>query len=434
MPVPQRRHGPDRVVAVGFATKLRRPAVIVPLLLLLAAAVFLGARTFNGKRVAAIVAERGELMQTVVSTGRVISPAKVEIGSVVLGTVAKIEAREGERVKREQVLLRLADAEQRAALAQAQASLAEAEARLAQIEKLSGPVAVQNLRQAEANLELAAEEYRRTRRLYEQKFFSQATLDRAERDLANARAAVESARAQAVTTQPKGADFALALTRREQAKAAVEVARAKLDYTVVRAPADGIILRRLVEPGDVVQQGKVLYELAAGGETQVVLNVDEKNLGLLALGQTAQVVADAYPGKPFPAEVFYIAPGVDAQRGTVEVKLRVRDPPPFVRSDMTVSAEIVAGRKPDAVIVDTEAIREAASKTPWVLVVRGGRAVRQPVEIGLRGAGRTEIVSGIAPGEVLIPATQASVGEGDRVHAVPPPPKKPVLKGPDIFG
>jgi HlyD family secretion protein len=132
--------------------------------------------------------------------------------------------------------------------------------------------------------------------------------------------------------------------------------------------------------------------------------------------------------------VFYIAPGVDAQRGTVEVKLRVRDPPPFVRSDMTVSAEIVAGRKPDAVIVDTEAIREAASKTPWVLVVRGGRAVRQPVEIGLRGAGRTEIVSGIAPGEVLIPATQASVGEGDRVHAVPPPPKKPVLKGPDIFG
>ena len=88
----------------------------------------------------------------------------------------------------------------------------------------------------------------------------------------------------------------------------------------------------------------------------------------------------------------------------------------------------------DAVIVETEAIRDAASKAPWVLVVREGRAARQPVELGLRGAGRTEIVSGIAPGEALIPSTQASVREGDRVQAVPTAPKKPVLKGPDIFG
>jgi HlyD family secretion protein len=416
-----------------LGAKLLRPGVILPLVLLLAAGALLGARMLNGKRVETLATDRGELMQTVVSTGRVISPAKVEIGSVVLGTVAKIEAREGEAVKRDQVLLRLVDAEQRAALAQAQASLAEAEARVAQIEKLSGPVAVQNLRQAEANLDLAEEEYRRTRRLFEQKFFSQATLDRAERDLSNARAAVESARAQAVTTQPKGADFALALTRREQAKAAVGVARAKLDYTVVRAPADALILRRLVEPGDVVQQGKLLYELAAGGETQVVLNVDEKNLGLLALGQKAEVVADAYPGKPFSAEVFYIAPGVDPQRGTVEVKLRVPDPPPFVRSDMTVSAEIVAGRKPDAVIVDTEAIRDAASKAPWVLVARDGRAVRQPVQLGLRGTGRSEIVSGLAPGEAVVPPTESSVREGDRVHAVPRAARKPIVRGPDII-
>jgi HlyD family secretion protein len=416
-----------------LGARLFRPAVLVPLVLVLAAGALLGARMLNGKRVEALVAERGELMQTVVSTGRVISPAKVEIGSVVLGTVAKIEAREGEQVKRDQVLLRLVDAEQRAALAQAQASLAEAEARVAQMEKLSGPVALQNLRQAEANLDLAEEEYRRTRRLFEQKFFSQATLDRAQRDLANARAAVESARAQELTTKPKGADFALALTRREQAKAAVEVARAKLDYTVVRAPADGLILRRLVEPGDVVQQGKLLYELAAGGETQVVLNVDEKNLGLLALGQKAEVVADAYPGKPFPAEVFYIAPGVDPQRGTVEVKLRVADPPLFVRSDMTVSAEIVAGRKADAVIVDTEAIRDAASKAPWVLVVRDGQAVRQPVQLGLRGTGRSEVASGLAPGEALVPPTESSVREGDRVHAVPRAPRRPIVKGPDII-
>jgi HlyD family secretion protein len=405
---------------MGVAAKVRRPVVLVPILLAIVGALLIGVRMLEGKRVTATVAERGELVQTVVSTGRVISPAKVEVGSLVLGTVAKIEAREGERVRRGQVMLRLADSEQRAALAQAQAVLGEAEARLVQLERLSAPVAAQSLRQAQANLELAEEEYRRTKRLFEQRFFSQATLDRAARDLETARAAVLSAQAQSMTTQPKGADFALAVSRRDQAKAAVEVARARLDYTVVRAPEDGVILRRMVEPGDVVPQGKVLYELAAGSETQVVLNVDEKNLGLLSLRQQAQVVADAYPGKPFAAEVFYIAPGVDPQRGTVEVKLRVADAPPFLRSDMTVSAEIIAGRRSDAIVIDSDAIRDAAAKTPWVLVVRDGRAVRQPVQLGLRGTGRTEIVAGVVPGEAIVPPAEASVRDGDRVRVVAP--------------
>ncbi|MGA8054959.1 MAG: efflux RND transporter periplasmic adaptor subunit, partial [Burkholderiales bacterium] len=413
---------------------LMKPGVVVTVLVAVAAAAVLGGRALAGKRVAAVVAERGELVQTVVSTGRVISPAKVEIGSLVVGTVAEIEVREGERVKRDQVLARLRDEEQRAAYEQARAALLEAEARLAQLAKLSGPVAEQNLRQAEANLQLAEEEYRRTKNLFDRGFFSQATLDKAERDLANARAARASAVAQSLTNQPKGADYALAVARREQAKAAADVARAKLDYTVIRAPADGIVLRRLVERGDVVQPGKLMYELAVAGDTQVVLNVDEKNLGLLAEGQRAEVVADAYPGKPFSAQVFYIAPGVDAQRGTVEVKLRVPEPPPFARADMTVSAEIVAGRHADTVILESAAIRDAASKAPWVLVARDGRAVRQPVTLGMRGAGRTEIVDGLTDGDFVIPATEAAVAEGARVRVdAAPQPKKPVVKGPDIF-
>lgn len=414
--------------------KRPRPVVLVPILLVAAVAVFFIVRGLVGPSVRAVEVARGDLVQTVVSTGRVITPARVEIGSIVLGTVRTVETKEGTVVTAGQVMSRLRDEEQRAAVAQARATLVEAEARLTQLARLSAPSSEQSLKQAEANLELADEEYKRTRNLFDKGYYSQAKLDQAERDLAVARAARENALLQTTSNSPKGSDYALALARRDQARAALEVAQARLDNTVIKAPAAGTVLKRLVEPGDVVQQGKKLFELSVTGETQVVLNVDEKNIGLLALGQRAEVVADAYPARTFGAEIFYIAPGVDAQRGTVEVKLRVPEPPAFVRPDMTVSAEIVAARRDGTLTLDSDAIRDAAGPAPWVMVVRDGRAVRQPLKLGIRGAGRTEVLAGLAAGEAVVPPSEAAVREGSRLRAdVAPVAKKPVTRAPDIF-
>ena len=407
---------------------------------LLVAAAFLavvalvgGGRLALGPKVRAVEAGRGDLVQTVVSTGRVITPARVDVGSLVLGTIRSVDTIEGTVVNRGQVMAQLRDEEQRAAVEQAKGTLAEAEARLVQLARLSGPSSEQALRQAEANLALAEEEYKRTQRLFEKGYFSQAKLEQAGRDLAVARAARESAVLQATSNSPKGSDHALALARRDQARAALEVAQARLDNTVIRAPAAGTVLRKFAEPGDVVQQGKKLFELSVAGETQVVLTVDEKNIGLLALGQKAQVAADAFPGRPFGAEIFYIAPGVDAQRGTVEVKLRVPDPPAFARPDMTVSAEIVGARRAGVVTLESDAIRDAASPAPWVLVVRDGRAARQQVKLGIRGAGHTEIVEGVAAGEAVIPPGVAAV-DGQRVRAdVSPAEKKQAVNPPALF-
>jgi len=398
-----------------------------------AVAIAFGARWAAGPKVAVVAAARGDLVQTVVSTGRVITPSRVEIGSVLLGAVTAVEVREGALVAPGAVMARLNDDEQRATVQQARAALGEAEARLAQLASLSAPAAEQTLRQAEANLALAEGEFARTRRLFEQGYFSRARLDQAERDLAVARAARENAFLQAAAAAPRGSDYALALARREQARAALALARARLENTVIRAPAAGTVLRRAVEPGDVVQPGKPLFELSVAGETQVVLNVDEKNIGLLAIGQEAAVAADAFPGRPFGAQVFYVAPGVDAQRGTVEVKLRVASPPPFLRPDMTVSAEIVGARRTGVVIIDSDAIRDAAGPAPWVLVVRDGRAVRQPVELGIRGAGRTEVVAGLAAGDPVIPPHAGTIAAGARVRPdAAPVERRPIAKGPDI--
>jgi HlyD family secretion protein len=399
-----------------MTSRLLRPRILVPALITLAVAAGLGARALLGTRVAGAQVVRAEIVQTIVSTGRVISPSRMQIGSVVLGNVVVVTVREGNTVKAGQLLARLRDDEARAAVDQARGALREAEERMMQLDRVGSPVAEQALNQAEASFVLADGEYSRVRRLHADGYYGKAKLDEAERNLATARAQRESARIQAESNRPKGADHALVISRRAQAQAALEAAEARLANTRINAPADGTVLKRLVEPGDVVQQGKVLFEMDVAGETQLLLNVDEKNLRYLAPGQRAAASADAFPNDRFEAQIFYIAPLVDAQRGTVEVKLRVPRPPPYLRTDMTVSAEIEAGRRADAVVVSSDAVRDAAGRAPWVLVVNDHHTVRRPVKLGLRGAGQTEIVEGLTPGDIVIPATETNVGEGQRVR------------------
>jgi HlyD family secretion protein len=206
--------------------------------------------------------------------------------------------------------------------------------------------------------------------------------------------------------------------RLQQARAALELAEAKLGYTRLVAPAAARVLIRGAEPGDLVKAGDKLFTLAVG-EPQIRLNVDEKNLGLLAPGLRAQVSSDAFPGRRFEAEVYTVAPSVDPQRGTVEVKLRVPAPPDYLRTDMTVSAEIAVAKRTRALLLDAEAVREPSGAAPWVLAVRDGQAVRVPVRLGARGIGKVEVLEGLRAGEQVVPPSEARVREGSRVRPRP---------------
>lgn len=390
----------------------RLRTVLIAVLIL--AAAFMAARALLGKSVATVAAQRGPLIETVVATGRVITPSRAALGSQIAGTVAEVLVREGEQVKAGQVLARLIAHEQAAALDQAERSITEAEARLHQLDVVGLPIAREGQRQAEASLTLAKQDYDRVQRLVAEGFYSPSRLDEARRTLDNAQAGVKAAGAQSASNAPNGADARVLRTRLDQARAARDLARAKLEQTRILAPAAGVILTKLVEPGDVVTAGRRFFDLAVAGERQIVLAVDEKNLGRLALEQNAQALADAYPGQPFAAKVFYIAPGVDAAKGAVEVKLVIPQPPAFVKPDMTVSVEIETARKADALTLPDKLVRDAIS-APWVLVAAQGRAVKRPVKLGVKGQGRVEIAEGLQPGDRVIPP-EAGVAEGARVR------------------
>ena len=359
---------------------------------------------------------RGELVQTVVASGRITTPQRVSVGALVTERVARIPVAEGIDVRRGDVLMVLDDADERAAMAQAQAAIAQAEAKVRQLREVGLPGAQQTLAQAQANQVQAEQQFVRAKDLKAKGFLSQAALDDAKRNLDVAQSQLESSRLQVDSNRPTGSDFVLAQTALQQARATLDAARARLDQTVIRAPVDGTLIARSVEPGDVVQPGKELMVLAPAGETQIVVSVDEKNLAQLRLGQKALASADAFPQGRFQAELFYINPGIDALRGAVEVKLRVPQPPDYLRQDMTVSVDIEVGRRADAVTIPSGAVFDAASAAPWVLVVDDSHAVKRPVKLGLRGEGRTEIVSGLAAGDHVVATAGAGIAPGQRVR------------------
>ena len=371
-----------------------------------------------GPKVEVVEAVRREVVQAVVATGRIESPFRVDIGAQVVGTVIRVPVAQGETVAAGQTLIELDAAEAHALVRQAEAAVIQAESRLRQLRELQLPVASQSLRQAQANYANARAQFERNRKLFDSGFIGQSVLDESQRNLDVAQTQVDTARKQVDTAGPQGSDYALAVAAREQANAGLQAARARLAYTRIVAPATGTLIARNVEHGDVVQPGKTLMVLAPTGETQIVVQIDERNIGKLRLGQPALASADAYPEKRFACEVAYINPGVDAQRGTVEVKLRVPEPPQYLRQDMTVSVDIEVARSPGALALRADAVRDATGAAPWVLRVEGARAVRRNVELGLRGTGWVEIRSGLSAGDRVVPAG-APIQPGTRLRPVP---------------
>lgn len=382
---------------------------------LLVAALALGARAGAPQPVAAYVAERRPLVQRLVASGRVMAPARVALASLSLARVVEVTVREGDAVRAGQLLVRLDDAEARASLAQARARVEEARARLELVRRTASRTAAEAVHQADLRLAHAERTFERTRRLVDAGAAAAAQLDEADDARAAARGEARRAAIEAASLAATGADRRLAAAALRQAQAAEAVARARLADKEIRAPADGRVLVRDVEAGDVVQAGKTVLVVAEDGPARLTIRPDERHLAVLAEGQQAEAVADAFPGETFRAVVAYVAPAVDPARGVVEVRLAVPDPPAFLRPDMTVSVNVTVGRKHDALLVPDEAVRDAAT-APWVLRIEAGHASRRAVTLGARGEGMIEVVEGLAPGDAVALPSGSALAAGARVR------------------
>lgn len=344
------------------------------------------------------------LVQRIVASGEVGSQSLTKIGSEITGVVRSRLVREGDRVTAGQLLIELKDDEQ-------QAKLREAEAALRQLESASRPQAEAAAREAQSNLQQARRERERRETLFSRHLLASEALEQARQAEASATAAAERAQL-ALNDLQSGGNQAQVLRQR------LEQARAALAKTRILAPCAGVVQSRAVEPGDQVQSGRTLLEIARDGSREIVLPLDEKNIAPLAVGQSAQVVADAFPERPLNARVSWLAPAVDSSQGTLDVHLELLEPAEFLLQGMTVSVGILTGRRDSALVLSNDVLHAQDGVRASVLRLRDGTVEAVGIRLGLRGTGLSEVVEGLAAGDVLL-AGKASAGQRARVQLQP---------------
>jgi|TARA_R100000049_G_C1947296_1_gene92970 HlyD family secretion protein len=399
------RHVPHREWSVLPAAKSIRRAFVLLIVLLLIAG-WLGWRQLQGPELPGYRLETRPLVQRVVASGEVDTQSLVQIGSEITGVVAERHVREGDAVKAGDLLLELRDDEQRA-------RLREAEAALQQLIDSTRPQAEASARETQHNFEQASRELKRRQVLFDRKLLASEPLEQARRAELTARAVRDRARFAAAALAAGGSEEQVQRQR-------LEAARAALAKTRIQAQVEGIVQTRDVEPGDLVQPGRTLLTIARSGSSEILLPLDEKNLAPVELGQAAKVVADAYPERVLQASVSFIAPSVDTARGTLDVHLDLQGPADFLRQGMTVSVNIETGRREQALVLPNDALLARNGNRAQVLRVNDGVVERVDVRLGLLGTALSEVVEGLAAGDLVL-AGDAEAGQRVRVREQPMP-------------
>lgn len=377
---------------------------LILILLLILAVSFALFRWWQGPVVSSYTLKTMPLVQNVVATGRVATVSRAQVGAEISGVVLERRVTEGDQVKQSDLLVVLKSDE-------LQAQVRQAELALTELATSRRPQAAAELASAKAQLEQASREAVR-RRNAGVGILSTEEIEQALETERVARSNFETVRLKAAALASGQVEEA---TLREQ----LAVAQAQLAKTKIRAAVAGTILTRDVEPGDLVQPGQTLFTIALTGNTEIRVPLDERNLPQLALQQNATVISDAYPDQSFPARINFIAPSIDPQRGTVEVRLTVNPVPDFLRQDMTVSVNVETDKRERALAIPNDALSNIKGNKAVVVLVRDRKIQRQPVTLGLRGLAMSEVTSGLSEGDQVLANAESLLEEGARVRLKP---------------
>lgn len=379
----------------------RRTIVVVVVLLALAGGAW-WSMAGRRARVEMVSPTRGPVTQTLAIIGRVAPAAEVELSARASTSVTQTPVDEGDHVEAGQLLVHMDDAEALALVTQAEAAVAQAEAQTKQVRSVASKTASANLEEARAQLSEAERVAEQDDALFTSGNLTAAQLDQSKTALTVARSRARAAELAAAATSKNGSQWQAAVAAQAFAEAGLVAARNRAEQLSVRAPAPGVVRKRHVEVGASVQPGTPLLSLVLDGPQELLIEPDEKNLALLAEGARAIASAEAFADQSFDAVLASIAPSVDAARGTIEVRLAVPAPPDYLRTDMTVSVDIVVDEAENALLIPATAVVDLATASPWVMVIADRRTEKRAVTLGLRGAEQVEIVDGLDEGTRVV--------------------------------
>ena len=319
------------------------------------------------------------------ATGYVTARREATVSAQITGTVSEVLIEEGDRVKAGQVLGRLDDTAQRAALAQAQAQWHSAQALLVQYE---------------AQLAQSRRDVQRDEDLVKRNLVSEQAVEQA-------RTQVDTQAAQ-VEAQHKQIDVA---------GANVRAAQVQLDYCTVRAPFDGVVIAKAA------QVGEIISPLSAGGgftrtgigtlvdmdSLEIEVDVNEAYINRVEPGQPVESVLNAYPDWRIPSHVIAIIPTADRSKATVKVRIGLDVKDPRIVPDMGARVSFLeqnkstaqAPQRPRGVLVPAAALRKDGDQDV-VFIARDQRAARRAVTLGGTSGEQRQVLAGVSAGEAVI--------------------------------
>jgi HlyD family secretion protein len=361
---------------------------------------------------------RGDVIRKVSASGKVRALNTIKVGAEVSGQITKVYVDFNSRVQAGQVLAEIDPTRVRARVEQSEAQVAVARANLQQT--------LANVARARAELEIQERDFDRQKALAERGFVSKAGLDIAQSKLNSARNALQVALAQ---TQSGGAQI-------RQGNAELSSATLDLNRTVIVAPASGVIINKLVEPGTTVAasfQTPNLFEIAADtAKMQVEASVDEADIGQIRTGQMVSFTVDSYPDDVFKAKVRQVRQAPVEAQNVVSylVIIDVDNVKGKLLPGMTANVEIITDVRTNVTRVPTNAMRfrprlvdrpQPAAEKPASDTTKKGNALpkvylvgddpyrpeRRAIRTGLQGEEYTEVVSGLKKGDKVLVRTKS---------------------------
>ena len=409
--------------------------------------------------------QREDLAQIVTANGEVkpVEQNQANVNANSMGKITEILVKEGDHVTKGELLMRTEDVQQAASVEAQQAAVTTSQADLAAQEanvlstKAALETAQADLAQAIAKQSQATDNFKRGQELFKAQLLSQQDFDARLSDYRVAQTSRDSAEAKVAQAK---AQYQQALSTRDSARAHVGQSKAQLlgyenqlDQTVYNSPLDGYITSLPVHVGENVvpgiqnTTGSLLYQVSNLSIMTAEVKVDETDIPNVKLGQTAQVLIDAYPNKTFKGHVTQIGESaVGRTTGTTsgatatsseeakdfKVVVVIDDPPPGLRPGLSATAKITTATRQNAVAVPIQAVtvrmrRELEMKNSTtqggagnevattaedrekgkeelqgVFVVRNGRATFVQIESGIMGSTDIEILKGLQPGDTIV--------------------------------
>ena len=371
---------------------------------------------------------RGDLVVKISATGIVEPNFKVEVKSKASGEVLKFSFEEGDRIKKDTLLLQLDKSDEQRNVAKAMAEKSSSVARLRKAEtalllqdtkyETDLQKAKSAVESAEVSLKESVDKLQRQKDLFAQEFAAQETLDRSEtafrvnkENLIQAQAQLQAAKDSIYDITMKKNEIELAKADLERADIELEEVQERLDETEIFAPITGVIIEKLVEQGQIIASGisnvsggTALATIADMSRLFIIADVDETDIGAVELGQSVTITADAFPDTNFQGKVKRIAPQGKVENSITIFKVKIEvlgAGKNILKPMMSSNIEIVTASVKDTIYLSRGAVRKEGDGV-YAVILEDGLPKKIPIEIGIENPIHTQVLSGLEAGQKVI--------------------------------